>query len=157
MGIRYYAYPIAAEDYETALEDPCPFHGSDPFADAWGSRDARPEMLYLDKCWHELQQMFGPNSGASARPAFALVEGQVTHVEMGWIPYERALSPREVQEIASDIATVGDDDIRKFMAQRPSRSDDEQEFSYVQQFLGEAQHFVTRLANDGRGLVYMIG
>ena len=157
MGIRYYAYPISAEDYETARADPCPFHGRDPFADAWGPRDDRPEMLYLDKCWNELQAMFGPAPGVSARPTYALVEGQVTHVDMGWIPFERALSPGEVRTIASDIATVGDDEIRSLMARSISHPDDEQEFSYIQHFLGEAQRFVTDLANDGRGLVYMIG
>jgi hypothetical protein len=30
MGIRYYAYPIAADQYEDALKDPCLFHGADP-------------------------------------------------------------------------------------------------------------------------------
>jgi hypothetical protein len=158
MGIRYYAYPIDADQYEEAVKDPCRFHGSDPLMDAWGPTDEQPEMLYLDKCWHELQVLFSTGSGVADRPALSLVEGQVTHVEMGWIPFERALSPAEVAEIASDLETIGEADIRRLLPQLNRWNETpEQVYSYVANFLANAQEFTTRLAADGRGLVYMIG
>lgn len=158
MGIRYFAYPIAAEDYPAAREDPCPFHGADPLADAWGLRDQRPEMLYLDKCWRELQILLSSPAGASTRPAARLVQGQVTHTDMGWIPHEQALSPEAVSAIAADLATVDESDIRKTLRRfnRPDDSED-QEYEYVTQYLADAKEFATRLAREGLGLVYLIG
>lgn len=158
MGIRYYAYPINAEDYPSAREDPGPFHGFDPLADAWGSRQNQPEMLYLDKCWSELQLLLGSPEGHATRPAARLVEGQVTHTAMGWIPYKQALSPAEVKSIADDLATIGEFDIRRKLPtnNRPHGSEDD-EYRYVAQYLDEATKFTARLASEGRGLVYLIG
>lgn len=158
MGIRYYAYPIAAEDYLAARENPCRFHGADPLADAWGLHDQQPEMLYLDKCWRELQILLGSPVGDSPRPAAQLVQGQVTDTDMGWIPHEQALSPEEVGAIAADLATVGESDIRKALPRfnRPDDSED-QEFEYVAQYLAEAKKFTAHLASQGYGLVYLIG
>jgi len=158
MGIRYYAYPIAAADYPRAVADPCPFHGSDPLADAWELERAKPEMLYLDKCWHELQALLGPAPGEPAREAFQLVEGQVTYVDQGWIAFERALSPAQVQAIAADMATVGETDVRNLLADYRGSGDSwESERRYIEQYLADAQEFTSRLASDGRGLVYLIG
>jgi hypothetical protein len=158
MGIRYYAYPITAEQYALAVENPCLFHGSDPLMDAWGPVDEQPEMLYLDKCWRELQVLLGPESGVAHRPALQLVDGQVTDVEMGWIPYERALSPAQVQAVAADLATVGEPDIRRLLPALNRWNDAaDQEFSYVAEYLAAAQEFTAALTKDGRGLVYMIG
>lgn len=157
MGIRYYAYPIPAEDYLRAVADPCLFHGIDPLMDAWGPDSSRPEMLYLDKCWQELQALLGPWSVQPARAAYQLVEGQVTHVETGWIPYERALSPDQVKDVASDLATVNDADVVRLLAGYPVRNQPDTEHRYVAQYLAAAQNFTARLAGDGRGLVYLIG
>lgn len=158
MGIRYYAYPITAEQYDDAAKSPCRFHGSDPLMDAWGPKEEQPEMLYLDKCWHELQVLFSTEPGVPDRAALRLVEGQVTHVEMGWIPHERALSPAEVAAIASDLATIGEADIRRSLPQLNRwHETPEQVYSYVAHFLTAAQEFTARLAADGRGLVYLIG
>jgi hypothetical protein len=158
MGIRYYAYPITADQYEAAVENPCRFHGSDPLMDAWGPEDEQPEMLYLDKCWYELQVLLGPASGVVDRPALQLVDGQVTNVDLGWIPYERALSPEQVREVAADLATVGESDIRGLLTELNRWNDSpEHSFSYVAQYLAAAQNFTAQLARDGRGLVYMIG
>ena len=157
MGIRYYAYPITAEQYPQAVENPWRFRGSDPLMDAWGPVDEQPEMLYLDKCWRELQVLLGPESGVTGRPALQLVEGQVTHVGVGWIPYERALSPAQVQAVAADLATVGESDIRRLSSAFVHRDDPEQEFDYVAEYLAAAQEFTAVLAKDRRGLVYLIG
>ncbi len=158
MGIRYYAYPINAEDYARACENPCEFHGSDPLADAWGPRESQPEMLYLDKCWRELQLLLRSPAGQASRPAARLMERQVTHTDMGWIPFEQALSPAQVEAITEDLATVGESDIRRALPKfnRPQDSK-EDEFEYVAQYLAEATRFTARLADEGRGLVYLIG
>lgn len=157
MGIRYYAYPINAEDYLQALDNPCLFHGADPLSDAWGLRDEQPEMLYLDKCWRELQVLFRPSEGEPVRPAAQLVEGQVTDTDMGWIPYERALSPTEVSAIAADLATFGESDIRRAFPHLTRRDSEDQKFKYVAQYLADAKEFTACLASRGRGLVYLIG
>jgi hypothetical protein len=158
MGIRYYAYPITAEQYPLAVENPCRFHGADPLMDAWGPVDEQPEMLYLDKCWYELQMLLGPQSGIADRPALQLVEGRVTEVGMGWIPYERALSPAQVHAVAADLATVGEPDIRRLLPTLNRWKDSaNREFSYVAEYLAAAQEFTAALAKDGRGLVYRIG
>lgn len=159
MGIRYYAYPITADEYLLAREHPRAFIGDDPLMDAWGGTREQPEMLYLDKCWNELQILLGPAAGQPERPAFQLVDGHVTHVETGWIPYERVLSPAQVQDVASDLATVTDADIHRMVSQSPRSdpSDDEVERGYITHHLTAAQAFTARLAGDGRGLVYLIG
>lgn len=158
MGIPYYAYPIAAHHYEEAVKDPCRFHGSDPLMDAWGPKKDQPEMLHLDKSWNELQVLFGTGSGVTDRPALKLVGGRVTEVEMGWIPYERAVSPSEVKQIAADLALIRESDIRRLLPKLNRWNDEpEQKFEYVAQFLAQAKAFTTKLASEGRGLVYMIG
>lgn len=160
MGIRYYAYPIDAADYEAASIDPCPFHGSDPLFDAWGPPDEKPPMLYLDKAWSELQALLGAVDSAPPRPAAALVAGSVTDTGTGWIPHEAALSAEQVRDIAEDLALVGDDDIRELhrhSGYRWANDTPEQAFSYLSAYLADAKEFVSSLANDGRGLVYLIG
>ena len=158
MGIRYYAYPMTAEQYPLAVENPCRFHGADPLMDAWAPGDDQPEMLYLDKCWHELQVLLGPESGVTDRPALQLVEGLVADVGIGWIPYERALSPVQVQAVAADLPTIGESDIRRSLPALIHWNDaPEQEYRYVAQYLAAAQEFTATLARNHRGLVYMIG
>ncbi|MEO6944795.1 MAG: DUF1877 family protein [Lacisediminihabitans sp.] len=157
MGIRYYAYPITADEYPLALENPCAFHGSDPLMDAWGPEDMKPEMLYLDKCWKELQTLLAPVPRQPNRPALQLVDGQVTHTETGWIAYERALGPAQVAAIAADLKTVSELDIRRMLPRFRSPHADNEEYEYVAQYLADAQRFTTDLADSGRGLVYIIG
>ena len=115
-------------------------------------------MLYLDKCWNELQILLGPESGLADRPALQLVAGQVTHTETGWIPFERALNPVQVRAIAVDLATFEEADIRRILPRLRRRDESsEEEYEYVAQYLSDAQEFTARLASDGRGLVYLIG
>ena len=127
--------------------------------DAWGGPDDTPEMLYLDKCWRELQVLLGPRSGIENRPALQLVNGSVTDTPTGWIPHERALSPEEVRAIADDLATVGESDIRRLMPLITGRDagEDDGEYRYVAQYLAVAKGFTQKLAREGRGLVYLIG
>src|SRR5690606_14201418 len=79
MGVRYYAYPLAPELVGRAMDDPRPFLSDDPLADAWGlGRPRHPQMLYLDKCWRQLQSLTNP-PGGKPRPSHALVAGDVTY------------------------------------------------------------------------------
>jgi len=99
-----------------------------------------------------------PLPGTPPRPAFLLVEGQVTNTDTGWIPFERALSPDQVKAIAADLATVGEQDIHDLLfdsdnalLSRP------EEYEYLMYYLADAKESTARLAADGRGLVYLIG
>ena len=155
MGIRYYAYPIDDSHVERALAEPRLYLSDDPLMDAWGAPDVRPQMLYLDKCWRELQGVLGSREGRPPRPSFELVEGEVTHTERGWIPFIRCIPPDRLELIAEDLLRVNELAVREALDEWPAfrRGD----FDYVVHYLKQAQEFVSRLAHDGRGLVYLIG
>lgn len=159
MGIRYYAYPVDAKLIELAKTSPRAFLGSDPLADAWGPAENRPPMLYLDKCWRDLQELFGRSDGTTARPALELVRGAVTPHPEGWEPFIRVLGPTEVAAVAADISRVTEADASAMAASRPSRWGDSpaDELRYVLHYLADAQSFTAQLAREGRGLVYEIG
>jgi hypothetical protein len=160
MGIRYYAYPIRADLALVAREMPRAFLGEDPLMDAWGPEDERPQMLYLDKCWRELQLLFATPAGAEQRAALSLVSGSVTHTNEGWIPHIRVLDRDEVAGIAEDIVTVGESEVRTMLTPNGGAYPPdgfEGEFRYVMHYLNDAKEFSSRLAKEGRGLVYMIG
>jgi hypothetical protein len=160
MGIRYYAYPIDANLIDFARQSPRAFLGADPLMDAWGPAEKKPPMLYLDKCWAELQELLGANSPSSPRPAFALVAGRVTHTSEGWIPHIAVCDPAEVAAIASDLALITEAEVRLVLTDSGilrRHKDVEEELDYVNHYLREAQLFTSDLASAGKGLVYMIG
>ena len=161
MGIRYYAYPVRASDVELARANPRDFLADDPLADAWGPVELKPRMLYLDKCWGQLQELLRPGSGRPESVAYQLVEGEVTHTSEGWIPFTRVLDPAQVREIAEELSQIGEADV---LAARVRTfggdgfvNDDPDELRYVMQYLNDAKSFVDALAKDNLGLVYMIG
>lgn len=163
MGIRYYAYAFDSDLTALALADPQSFISDDPLADAWGMPHGaqvattnfvqsmpKTEMLYLDKAWSALQALSAPGDpDVAPRPAYRMFEGQVTMTEYGWIPWVRALAPREVVEVAADLAkleqSIGDVPV-------PAR-----DAGYVRDFLGRAVEFVSHAASRDRGFAYMIG
>ncbi|WP_324651635.1 hypothetical protein [Georgenia sp. H159] len=156
MGIRYYAYPLAPEHVDRARIDPYPFLSDDPLADAWelnGRR--RPDMLYLDTCWGELQRLTCPDPGGP-RPAYALVRGAVTRTGMGWIPWVDVLPPSDVDDVARDLALIDEDDVATCVG-RDGEPLSSSERGYVTYYLRHAQDFTARLQRRGWGLVYMIG
>jgi len=160
MGIRYYAYPVAAERVQEALEDPYQFIAADPFMDAWGPAKDRPRMLYLDKCWATLQDLTDRGPNGQPRASYRLFEGDVTFVEggMAWDPWTRVLGPIEVDEVNSDLVEVTDDDIRSLLSSgRRVRGPGGNVFEYISYFLARATDFVRELSRDRLGLVYMIG
>lgn len=160
MGIRYYSYPVRADLIEAAKTSPQSFLGDDPFWDAWGSKDEQPPMLYLDKCWHELQMLLRRDGDSPKRPAFRLVEGQVTQTSDGWISYTAVLDPRQVAEISKDLATVTPEEVRASVMSGHTLGSDrdlEKDVEYVIHYLREALLFTTALSESGNGLVYTIG
>lgn len=157
MGIRYYAYPVDADDIDDARANPYDYLGVDPLVDAWGPEAERPEMLYLDKCWSLLQTLLATPPARPSRPAAALVRGDVIQTPDGWIPHVEVLPPAGVAEAARDLATVTPERLRAAIRHLPARANDADEFCYVSQYLDAAREFTTRLAKDGRGLIYLIG
>jgi len=157
MGIRYYAYPVAPQSIEDAKRTPYEHLGGDPLMDAWGPIEDKPRMLYLDKCWRELQVLLG-----ETRPARSLVEGQVVMNAEGWDGHTSVLDPAEVATIADDLARVKDDEVSAMIARDRvayfgREIDTDAELQYVLKYLHDAQEFTRELADDELGLVYLIG
>jgi len=173
MGIRYYAYAFAPEHTEEALRDPRAFLSADPLADAWGMEPGAAvsvatfqqtspaeDMLYLDKAWSGLQQLFGPSqAGEPARPGYRMFEGQVAmRGDFGWEPWIRCLAPDEIGAIARDLQSFNDEELEgRIRGDEVGAHDTDREIEYQRQFLDRARAFVEALEREGRGMVYMIG
>jgi len=174
MGIRYYAYAFDSDQTRKALADPLTVIGSDPLADACGLepgftqgvtdfRQSLPErdLLYLDKAWPYLQWLTAPrSSGAAARAAYRMFEGQVTYADDGftWRPWVRALPPHDVALIARDLETINGHDIKAGLSGAQSSGQLlDSELAYATAFLYKARAFVHAVASDRRGFAYMIG
>lgn len=174
MGIRYYAYPLDTEMTEQAVADPYCAFSRDPLADAWGlepgaavSRmdpervSARPEMLYLDKAWRHLQILTMPASrGSAARPAYRMVEGDVTmeRAWWGWEPWLRAVRPEEMPGIVEDLESIERTGVASLLREKAFLGPDpEQEIGYAGEYFLQALEFATAMRDNGQGLVYMIG
>ena len=170
MGIRYYAYPVDGALIEQARAEPLMFLSPDPLMDAWGGagdgwarshseprartftigevpESERPRMLYLDKAYPVFQRLF------RGRPSYNLVAGAVRPCDMGWEPWIEVLGADEVREIALDVVAV--DPVAEGDVVLDGPLDWEAE--WINSYLVRAQHFVTELAAEGNGLVYMIG
>ena len=172
MGIRYYAYAYDKHDTEAALADPMSVIGDDPLADAWGmepgftvgvisSTPNLPErdLLYLDKAWPHLQQLTRSSSSHDApRVSHRMFEGGVEHTEMGWIPWARTITPAEAVEIAEDLKTITEAEVKTAAKEMTDSPEDcATEFGHALEFLRRAQAFTAGVAEDGRGFAYMIG
>ena len=170
MGIRYYAYPVDGSLIEQARAEPLMFLSPDPLMDAWGGagdgwarshsepraatftigevpESERPRMLYLDKTFSVLQQLF------RGRPSYNLVAGAVRPCGMGWDPWIEVLGPDEVADIARDVVLIDPVADGDAALDGPMNWDAET----INSFVVRAQQFVTELATEGKGLVYMIG
>ncbi len=173
MGIRYYAYAFDAELAQQAIDDPISILSSDPLADAWGMEphasvsvttfeqtSPKSDLLYLDKAWSALQSLTYPTSDARGEaPAYRMFEGRVTMHDMGWDPWIRTILPEEIPAIRDDLCAFDEARVRAWAVDwcSPFGADDEDEIRYVLGFLERAKEFVSALADDGRGMVYMIG
>ncbi|WP_353815705.1 hypothetical protein [Agromyces sp. SYSU T00266] len=169
MGIRYYAYAYDAADTQVALDDPRRILSSDPLADAWGMQPhasvgtptfaqalPRRDMLYLDKAWSALQAMTAPAIRDRPRAAFRMFEGRVTHHSDGWDAWVRTILPQEVPAIRDDLDRLARAESERRVAVEGAEADSDVD-GYVLHYLRSARDFVTGLAVDGRGMVYMIG
>ncbi|WP_309073131.1 DUF1877 family protein [Paenarthrobacter sp.] len=170
MGIRYYAYAFDGDVTDQVLSDPRSVVSADPLADAWGlepgvriSRTTfeqavcERDMLYLDKAWRHLQVLTAPlRAGITARPAFRMFEGSITMHDEGWDPWVRALTPSEVLAIAQDLDEVSDGEVGLRLPVS-SHVDRDREVDYAVGYLRRARTFAKNLADDGRGMVYLIG
>ena len=173
MGIRYYAYAFDAELTQQAIDDPHSILSSDPLADAWGMEphasvsvttfeqtSPKSDMLYLDKAWSALQSLTYPTLDArGAGPAYRMFEGRVAMRGMGWDPWIRTIMPEEVPAIRDDLCAFDESRARAWAVdwRSPFGADPEDEIRYVTDFLERAIELVTALAEDGRGMVCMIG
>ena len=114
-------------------------------------------MLYLDKAWRQLQWLTGPSAeGRDARPAFRMFEGEVTMHHDGWESWIRALTPAEMVAIAEDLETISEDTMR-VQGTTTSCALSDSDAEYAIPYLRRARTFVRALADEGRGMVYLIG
>jgi hypothetical protein len=164
MGIRYYAWPLHPDLIDLARSYPEAFAADDPFADAWFTENAG--NCYLDKAWSGLQIVLGGSIGPASgrRPAFSLVEGDVTMTDLGWIAHFGVLDPIQLRRAARDLEQVLVAHVppeskrdkarmsRRFLA--PIAMGDR---DYVVEHLEVLKGFVGPLAASGMGMVYMIG
>jgi hypothetical protein len=159
MGIRYYACTWAADDIDLVLEEPRLALPRDPFMEVWSLRaDDRSRLLYLDKLWPEFQHLTTADGQRGARPCHRMFEGHVTHVELGWHPWIRAITPRETRAVARDLDLVTDDDItRRFGTDDVLDTRLDVRRADLAHYLDTAKAFTRRAVRNGEGIVYMIG
>ena len=110
------------------------------------------DLLYLDKAWRFLQQLSGAVPGRRARPAHRMFEGDVAMQPEGWGAWIRALTPAEVAIIAPDVASLMEQ-----MTSDPELGAGDPDREYAFEYLRRASQFVTNLAAEQRGMVYLIG
>ena len=74
----------------------------------------------------------------------------------GWDPWVRALTPSEVLSIAQDLDDISDAEVRQRLPDSPY-VDRDLDVEYAVGYLRRARVFATNLADEGRGMVYLIG
>lgn len=158
MGIRYFALPVPAAMVNIARINPRAFLSDHHFWASWSDPPDRPEGLYLDKAWRDLQWLLGEPE--PPRASYELVSGDVEMTGFGWIPFERVLSAEQVRSVATDLTLV---DMRELYQLRlPQESPDwaaimDYRRDYVESYLEAARKFTAQLASLGLGLIYSIG
>ena len=158
MGIRYFALPVPAAMVGIARINPRAFLCDHHFWASWSDPPDRPEGLFLDKPWQDLQWLLGESE--PSRDAYELVRGHVTDNGPGWIPFDRVLSAEEVLRVAKDLAVVN---LRELYQLRlPQESPDwsavmDGRRGCVESYLEAARKFTAQLAGLGLGLIYSIG
>lgn len=158
MGISYVALPVPAAMVNIARINPRAFLSDHHFWASWSDPPDRPEGLYLDEAWRDLQWLLGESEPPS--DAYELVRGDVEMARCGWIPFDRVLSAEEVRRVAEDLALV---DLRELYQLRlPHDSPDwaaimDSRRGHVEYYLEAARKFSAELAGLGLGLIYSIG
>ncbi|MHA7306378.1 DUF1877 family protein [Arthrobacter sp. TMN-49] len=158
MGIRYFALPVPAQMVNIARINPRAFLSDRHFWASWSDPPDRPEGLYLDKAWRDLQWLLGESE--PPRASYELVSGDVEMTDCGWIPFDRVLSAGQVRRVAEDLALV--DLGVLYQLRLPRESPDwaaimDGRREYVKSYLEAARKFTAQLAGLGLGLIYSIG
>ncbi|WP_157887533.1 DUF1877 family protein [Frondihabitans sp. PAMC 28766] len=168
MGIRYYAYPVLADDIELARQNPLDYMNNNPIVDDDDPDDDRL-VLCLDKSWRYLQELFVWPNQYPAEPCLDLVRGDVVYPngwQEGYRCHYEVLEPEAVQRIADHIGEIDKVDVlAMFLAHYgcPSTGGDHrdshlrEDVAYVGYHLEQAKRFVAMVAAAGHGLVYRIG
>lgn len=160
MGIRYFALPVPPQLVNIARINPRAFLSDRHFWESWSDPPDRPEGLFLDKAWRDLQWLLdGPGEDAP-RAAYELVRGAVTQYGYGWIPYDRVLDEAQVADVAKDLATISLAEL--YQGYTPRVSPDwaaimDGRRDSLDTYLGKAATFTRQLAEQGLGLIYSIG
>lgn len=179
MGIRYSAYAFDNHQRQQVVRRPWsvvsqvpPACGCPPrlaprglpagWVSGWPGppRDrSDDDWLDLDKAWSDLQRITRPVSDdETPRAAYAMFEGDVTWTDRRSVSWIRAILPEDVPAVAADLTSISRFEVaRGAMRSGLSDRDPEAHRHYVQMFLDDARRFVTRLADEGRGMVYRIG
>ncbi|MEZ2388895.1 hypothetical protein AB6813_04990 [bacterium RCC_150] len=74
----------------------------------------------------------------------------------GWEPWVRALTPSEVLAIAQDLGDIADAEVRLRLPVSPY-VDRDLDVEYAVGYVRRARAFATNLADEGRGMVCLIG
>lgn len=152
MGIRYFARPIHADDIELARSDLDAYFRSDRSHQFVCHQEPRPPILDLDKSWRDLQSVFWSPPDQPARPAAALVDGDVRQRCCGWEAHRRVLDPDTVRAIADDL------DSPELSQRRGDETDGSLRGThYLDELLERARTFTRQVADQGWGMYYSIG
>lgn len=154
MGIRWYGWEISREELRRAESDPWPVIRA---ADA-RSYDPDWGVIGMDKAWSGMQRLFSDPSESGhfqPRPAFGLVAGNVTYPDGAcgeYLPYIGLLDEDSVRQIAQDLQTVSDADLRADAeAWEPCGYPSE-----LSHFVPIAREFTADAASRGHCLIYVI-
>lgn len=155
MGIRYYGFALAAKDVWAARADPHTYvHAAEAESLRRGWSDA-----CVDKAWSYLQHLFGGRrwtleDDPPPRPAYRLVAGNVQETGQGYLPYYGVLTPAEMREIAPDIASVTEADVRRHCAESVALS--HADVRWIAHALDQATTFSHDVVRRGQGAIYAI-
>ena len=158
MGIRWYGWAVTSDEAERARAAPWPgIRVADERYDSPGWACAG-----FDKAWRSMQCLFADPRREGVfqpRPAFSLVEGDVTWVNEGeYEPHVGILSAQQVRAISDDLATVSHVDVRAYCRHWFPNAIDEPtpEEQYVTHYLEEAKEFAADSASRGHCAIYII-
>lgn len=163
MGIRYYAWPLHPDLVDLARSYPEAFAADDPFGDAWFTENAG--NCYLDKAWSGLQIVLASGGWRGGRrPAFSLVEGDVTMTNHGWIAHFGVLDPVQLRRAARDLEQVPVSAVPRESKRDRARLGTSflapigmGDRDYVVEYFGVLKGFVHTLEQARLGMIYMIG
>jgi hypothetical protein len=158
MGIRYHGWAVSRDEVIEATDDPWPvIRRADQRHHLAGWTNTS-----LDKAWWRMQALFSSEQTRVRRRGYDLVAGDVTYPEeaaLGYLPHIGVIDRDRVREIALDLASVKDVDVRQHSTdlRYSDESRRESDREYLTYYLGVARSFTEDAAARGHGIVYSIG